>query len=253
MHPSKPIGILVIAHGSRNEQWNRLVDEAINQVQVDYPIVVGFLELVPGRLIPDGVKALEEQGVKQILAIPLFVSSGSTHLEEIWYSLGVIQHPRLPTHLSRIRPQAEVIPCQGMDAHHRIIEIIEERVTDLSTIPEEESLLLIAHGSEKSGFQERWEQGLAELAAAMVERFGFPRIDFAMLRTKDVKPKAEALAKRGRLLALPIFLSCGYFTEVVVPKELEGIPHYYRGEAFLPHSSIARWIEEMIDDKINEM
>ncbi|SDX23699.1 Sirohydrochlorin ferrochelatase [Marininema mesophilum] len=246
----KKNGVLVIAHGSRSAEWNRLVDEAVARVKTDLPIAIGYLELVPGRLIPDGVKELESQGVERILAIPLFVSSGSTHLEEIWYSLGVIESPRLPTNLDRIKVTAEVIPSQGMDAHPRIIEIIEERVAMLAEEPKEESILLVAHGSEKAGFRERWERGLAELAAALVERFKFSSIDYAMLRTKDVRPKAQALAMRGRLLVVPIFLSNGYFTEVVVPKELEGIPHEYRGEAFLPHSSITSWLEEMIDPDV---
>ncbi len=90
-------GVLVISHGSRDGKWVRLVDEAVAQVlrPSDIPIVSSFLEIVEGRLIQDGIRTLERQGVTDIIAVPLFVSSGSTHVDEIGYALGAKPEPEL--------------------------------------------------------------------------------------------------------------------------------------------------------------
>ncbi len=48
------IGVLIISHGSRNREWVRLVDEAV-----------------------------ERMSVTEMIVVPLFVSSGSKHVEEI--------------------------------------------------------------------------------------------------------------------------------------------------------------------------
>ncbi|MFC4075902.1 sirohydrochlorin chelatase [Salinithrix halophila] len=239
-------GVLLIAHGSGAEEWNWLVEEAALAVETEFPLKVGYLELVEGQLIPDGVRELEAMGVERILAVPLFVSSGSTHLEEIRYALGVEHRPRIKTALPQIWPRAEILWCPAMDAHPCVRGIMADRVRALADSSLEETLLLAAHGSEKSGFREEWEKGLASLAEEMGQRFGFAAVDYAMLRTGDLRLKAEALARRGRLLVMPTFLSRGYFTETVLPRELEGIPHRYRGETYLPHPGVSRWVEDTI-------
>lgn len=240
-------GVLVIAHGSRNPTWNQLVEEAVKGVETDLPITVGYLELVEGRLIPDGVQWLEAQGVNRILAVPLFVSSGSTHLEEIQYALGVKSRSRVETHLSPIRPQAEIVWCPAMDAHPLILRLLKERVCKLSHSPGEESLLLVAHGSGQSGFQAVWDRGLRQLTDGLQKRFGFPEVEVAMLQLGNLREKAKVLCRGRRLLILPVFLSRGYFTDVVIPTELEGIPCAYREETYLPHPLVSRWIEETVN------
>lgn len=244
-------GVLVIAHGSPNPEWNRLVEEAVEQVQVGLPISVGYLESLAGQGIADGVQRLEKEGVERIRVIPLFVSSGSTHLEEIRYALGVIDHSRVKTDLRRIQPWAQILWDQAMDAHPLIQRILEDRVGSLAESPREENLLLVAHGSEKPGFREEWEKGLEALAEGLRVSFGFATVEYAMLRVGDMRSKAERLSREKRLLVLPVFLSQGYFTDVILRQELEGIPCAYRGETYLPHPLVSRWIEETLGQMVS--
>ncbi len=107
---AEKIGVLVIAHGSRSKQWVRLVDDAAKQVKTDHPLTVGFLELVKGRKIQDGIDALEAQGVNRIFAIPLFASSGSKHIEEIRFMLGLTGRAS-----GRVRCRTVERACQSGD------------------------------------------------------------------------------------------------------------------------------------------
>jgi sirohydrochlorin ferrochelatase len=96
-------GLLVISHGSREAGWVALVDDSVEaarvQLESSLPIEAAFLELVEGRLIQDGIDRLEEAGVTHLFALPLFVSSGSTHVDEIGWALGAYPKPRTETEL----------------------------------------------------------------------------------------------------------------------------------------------------------
>lgn len=99
-------GILVISHGSREAEWVRLVDEAVADVAAAFmnwpiggggdrgaganvPVVSSFLEIVDGRLIQDGIDQLAAEGVTDVYVLPLFVSSGSTHVDDIAQAFGL--------------------------------------------------------------------------------------------------------------------------------------------------------------------
>ncbi|GGE25894.1 hypothetical protein GCM10011571_30040 [Marinithermofilum abyssi] len=239
-------GVLVLAHGSRNSAWVQEVDDAVGAVESNLPVEIGYLELVEGRSIADGIRRLEAKGVAHILAIPLFVSSGSTHLEEIRWALGLQETTRAESCLPPISVHARMEWGRAMDDHPLMLDILSERAERLSRHSEEETLLLVAHGSTQPGFRDEWEKGLSSLAMGLQQRFGFRQTDFAMVSADDVAEKAGNLAEKGELLVLPVFLSKGYFTKKVIPQLLEGIPCQYEGITYLPHPSVSRWLEEQI-------
>ncbi|HJH30708.1 MAG TPA: hypothetical protein C5S50_00590 [Methanosarcinaceae archaeon] len=82
-------GILVIAHGSPSESWCSPVRDAVAEVDLPYPVELGFLEFVPNETINDAVERLDNAGVTKIIAIPLFISSHSSHIQEIEYVVGL--------------------------------------------------------------------------------------------------------------------------------------------------------------------
>ncbi|MGP8322271.1 MAG: sirohydrochlorin chelatase [Methanosarcinaceae archaeon] len=82
-------GVLVIAHGSPSESWCAPIRDAVADVDLPYTVELGFLELVPNETINDAVRKLDDDGVTKIIAIPLFISSHSSHIQEIEYVLGL--------------------------------------------------------------------------------------------------------------------------------------------------------------------
>jgi len=66
-------GILVIAHGSPSEDWCSPVRDAVSEVDLPYPVELGFLEFVPNETINDAVEKLDHAHVTKIIAVPLFV------------------------------------------------------------------------------------------------------------------------------------------------------------------------------------
>jgi sirohydrochlorin ferrochelatase len=250
---ARKYGVLVISHGSRSAEWVRLVDEAVTAVRVpkDVPMYSSFLELVEGRLIQDGIDSLEAAGVTDIIALPLFVSSGSTHVDEISYALGVIPEPTLETDLAPFTIRgARVHFLSPIDDDPVIAELIYQNVRSISHDPSRELLLLVGHGSIHREFHKRWRHGLEQLAARIQTFGGFAQADAVMLLPNQIPAKMKLFRKRGSqeldIVVAPVFLSEGYFTKTVIPSRLEGYTYIYNGRALLPSPKISEWMERQL-------
>ncbi len=250
----RKLGVLVISHGSRNLQWVQLVRDAVADVVMpvdlaDAPVECSFLELVEGCLIQDGIDRLEQSGVTDMIVIPLFVSSGSTHIDEISWALGTKDEPDLETDLQRFRITGNVHLCDPIDDDPEIAQLLVDKLLPLSEAPERELVLLVGHGSKEKGFHGRWRQGLKSLAQQVQAIGGYAEVETVMLLPNQASCKAKAWTKRRpelEVLIAPLFLSAGYFTTKVIPERFEGFTYRYSGETLLPSPHISRWMERRI-------
>ncbi|MGO4369256.1 sirohydrochlorin chelatase [Paenibacillus sp. MCAF20] len=243
-------GILVISHGSREASWVERVDAAVKQASASprlagVPIVSSFLEIVEGRLIQDGIDELEKAGVTDMLVVPLFVSSGSTHVDEIGQAFGLPWVSDLEGDLGTFRVEAKVTYGSPIDDDPEIADLLLANIAELSEAPEREAVLLIGHGSKEKVFHERWQRGLSLLAARLQALGGFAEAEHAMLLPDQAAAKLAAMQSEHPELAVivvPLFLSPGYFTSHVVPTRLAGLEYRYNGRAMLPNPAIERWL-----------
>lgn len=244
-------GILVISHGSREKRWVERVDETVKGVREalsGIAVECGYLELVDGRLIQDGIDSLEAQGVTAMLAVPLFVSTGSKHVDEIGWALGAYAEPRHPTDLEPFRLRAKLTYGQPIGDDPEIAEALLEKLR--ASLPDAEpartGLLLVGHGSEERWFYDEWRRGLLGLARRMAKLGGYADADAALLRPDEAAGRARELRSRTpaieRIAAVPVFVSEGYFTSTVIPKRLEGLGCDYVPGALIPHPNVAAWV-----------
>lgn len=254
-------GILVISHGSREPEWIKLVDQAVQEAAESaemkgIPVVSSFLEIAQGRLIQDGIDDLERRGVTDMLVVPLFVSSGSTHVEEIRQAFGLAPTADLKGELDTFHVKCRVHFGYPIDDDAEIAKLLYMNILELSAAPAQESLLLVAHGSEVPVFHERYVTGLSRLANRVRELGGFARAQYALLLPDQAQTKlAEMQRERPNeaVIVVPLFLSPGYFTNVVIPKRLEGCSYRYNGRAMLPHPAVSRWIKQQAAGWLNHM
>ncbi|RKL68612.1 cobalamin biosynthesis protein CbiX [Salipaludibacillus neizhouensis] len=244
---SNNAGVLVIVHGSSNPSWVKVVDEAIQLVDTALPITVGYLEFSEERSIEQGIRTFEKQGVDTILSIPLFVSSASTHIEEIKYALGQINTPVIETDLKPISTSANIIWVDPMDTHPLVLDIIMERVNSLSEYPEKEVLLFVAHGSDVPSFHQRWEKMLEDIKQTVAHQVPFHQVTHGTLHPDNLEERAKEAASNGHtLIVVPLFLSEGYFTKKVIPTRLDGLSYKWDAKTYLPHPLISKWIEDKV-------
>ncbi|MBW4081955.1 sirohydrochlorin chelatase [Paenibacillus sp. S150] len=249
-------GVLIISHGSRDKTWVSIVEEAVGQLALGegLPVAVSFLELVEGRLIQDGIESLEHAGVTDIIVIPLFVSSGSTHVDEIEYALGAKPAPGKETGLEPFTVKAKVHYGYPVDDDPDIAVMIWDKLRGLSKQPERETILLVGHGSRHDGFRQRWQQGISSLAERVRRISGAAAADYGLLNPDSVRSKVEYWREQGHeVLVAPLFLSEGYFTKVVIPERLQGLEYAYSGQTLLPHPLLPHWIEQQVKGMLKRL
>jgi sirohydrochlorin ferrochelatase len=197
-------------------------------------------------LIKDGIEKLESAGVERIIALPLFVASGSTHLDEIGCLLGIQDCKRIAGPLARIETSAEIVCCSAMDDHPFVVDILLERAQELSIDPREETVMLVGHGADEGENRAKWEAVLQKLAGSLRKRGGFKEVTYATLHPDNLEKRAQAATRANRTLVVPLFLSEGYFTKTVIPSRLQGLDYIYSGKTYLPHPLVTSWMEDVV-------
>ncbi|RKN84044.1 sirohydrochlorin chelatase [Paenibacillus ginsengarvi] len=255
-------GVLIISHGSRSAEWIRLIDRAVAAVAVPpawdgpVPVVSSFLELVEGRLIQDGIDALEAQGVTDIVVVPLFVSYGSTHVDEIRYALGDLPEPSFDSDLKPFRLQGAVHMCPPLDDDPVVADMVYDHLCGVTGSPQRQNVVLIGHGSELPQFYARWKSGMGRVAERLQRLGGYAGVRTALLLPDEARNVValwqEEEPDRDIVIA-PLFLSSGYFTNTVIPQRLAGLRYLYNGKALLPHPSVSRWIERQAAEKLRNL
>ena len=86
---AQAVGTIVVAHGG-DSIWNALVREIARQVRSAGPVEVSFLmgPEAHATRFQDAVASLVREGAREVVAVPLLVSSHSGHYEQIRYLAG---------------------------------------------------------------------------------------------------------------------------------------------------------------------
>jgi sirohydrochlorin cobaltochelatase len=236
-------GILLVAHGSRVPKWRQGIQELIENLHINYPIEIGFLDGLGEEGIIGALLGLKRFGVKRALVIPLFVCSGSGHIEEIRAVLGFNEGK-----ITALLHGISLNWGEPLNDHPLIRKVIKERIQNLSTNPEKEVLMLVAHGSQVQEKQQVWEAMIARMASSFKKDFGFKGVTYATIRPNTLKRRAQAVSRTHSLLILPLFICEGYYTNQFIPQELAGITYRYDQSPYLPLPNGVRWVEEMIEN-----
>ena len=182
---SHEVGLLIMAHGG-DEQWNRAVKEAVAPLEKICPVVVAY-GMAQREPLRKGILRLEEQGVRKIAVVRLFVD-GRSFLSQTEYLLGVRgepppfflhhdsehHHQAMSRDAVRLLRGAEIPPPIELDSQvvlsvaglldSRLAGgVLLDRVRALSESPAAESVLVIGHGVESDARDRYWKDRIESL------------------------------------------------------------------------------------------
>ncbi len=282
------VGVLVMAHGG-DPEWNRAVTEAVEPTGQLCPVEIAF-GMAQRRSLESAVNRLERKGVKRIAVVRFFVSPES-FLHQTQYLLRLrpdpppffLHHdpqtdhsggPHSGHHASNpsdagasiwvgsrgdapppIEMKAQVVlNWEGLYDSSLIGEVLEERIRALSQRPEEESILILAHGEGDDERNQRWISKLQDLAGGVpgLDRYQAVRVETLREDWEDKRALAEARIRSfvenqgrlGRVLVVP-FRVFGFGPYSAV---LEGLDHVATRQGLLPHPNVSEWIKGQASD-----
>ena len=266
-------GILLLAHGGRDE-WNREVRALAERVESSRPVEVAF-GMANKRAIQDAVDRLVDRKVPEIVAVPLFVSSHSSVLRATEYLLGLRDEapPQMEAFgrmsarrdagrngtdpgfdwTTPIEATVPIAVTPALDDHALVAEILVSRAMGISRTPEDEAVVLVAHGPASDEDNALWLDNMRMLAERMRRQTRFSRIEQLTVRDDAADPvKAEATAElravvenavqEGKsVLIVPLLLSFGGI-EVGIRERLDGLPYRMPPQALLPDPRLSQWV-----------
>lgn len=275
--PDSTTGVLLLAHGGQ-PQWNERVIAVAQVVDRQYPTEVAF-GMASRASIQAAVDRLTARGVTSIVAVPLFVSSHSSVITSTEYLLGLrtvvpadlklfarmnhgahgaatdehSAHQPSVDPASPVSLKAPVRMTAALNGHPLIGQVVVDRAQSISTAPESEAVILVAHGPVPDEDNQRWLDDMAKLAAQLRAAAPFASVDYLTVRddagpaikeaaTRELRAKVERQRALGRrVLVVPHLLSFGGI-EQGLRKRLEGLDYTMTGQALMPDERIAQWV-----------
>ncbi len=131
--------------------------------------------------------------------------------------------------------------------------MLADRAAALSTAPEREDILVLAHGPGDDGENARWLAKLDERAQAIRALAPFRRVHVETLREDWPEKRAaaeerirafvtRASAEGGKAIVLPFRVQgFGPYAKV-----LSGLDYVSDGKGLIPHAEVGAWIERQI-------
>ncbi len=285
--PAPAEGILLMAHGGAAD-WNEPVSALAATLNQTQPVEVAF-GMASRPSIQSAVDRLAARGVKSIVAVPLFVSSHSSVVTSTAYLLGL--HAEMPPDLTIFAkmkhgthgvsaapagheghvmpPAADVdnttpvtspVPIritEALNRHALVGAILIDRARDISKLPEQEAVIVVAHGPVPDDDNRLWLADMKALADQMDAATTFAAIDYLTVRDDAPKPIRDAAAAElrslvvthenagRRVLIVPLLLSYGGI-EKGVRQRLDGLTYVMAPHALMPDARIAEWVRQSI-------
>lgn len=275
---SPSVGILLMAHGG-GKDWNEKVSGVAADVNMRVPTEVAF-GMADRSTLQTGIDKLTARGVKQIVAVPLFISSHSSVIESTKYLLGLRADapkeladfamddmsrmnggaghtmPNSSAKPTMPEPVKMAVPLRmspALDHHPITAQILSDRAAAIAKDPSHDVLILVAHGPNDDGENAQWLADMAALAKLIAARTSYARIECATLRddadgpvrdqaTADLRARAQAANDAGyHALIVPLLLSYGGI-ENGLRQRLDGVEHTLASQGLLPDARIAQWV-----------
>ena len=270
------IGILVLAHGGPSTQliknkenkydklplWNKMVIDAVKPLEKKFNIEIAFGMADP-ETIQAAIDRLEEKGVKKIVAVPLFISSYSPIIENTAFILGLRKRTKTSQkELPSIKTNVEFVMTSAIDSHPLIAEILLDRASELSKNTNDETVIIVGHGPNDPGQNEKWLKEMMVLASFVKEKGNFKDVKVTTLRNdapKEIREKATMILRemvmmaslKGNAIVIPHLIARGGI-ESGIPERLKGLDYIYNGKTLLPHENITKWIDLSITHILKE-
>jgi sirohydrochlorin ferrochelatase len=261
------VGTLLVAHGG-SAQWNAGVDSLAATVRTGGPVAVSFLmgPAAATHRFQDAVADLVARGAKQVVVVPVLVSSHSGHMQQIRYlagetdSLGAEMMHHL--HMSGITRPTVRVPIRvagALDNSPQLARVMADHALKLATDPQKQALFLIGHGPNDAEDYALWMINLRQVEDSVRKWTGFADVKVGLVRD-DAPPEVRAEAVREiretirmqhqvtsrPVVVVPILISSGEINHAKLPADLHDLPIVYNAVPVLPNAAIAEWVEARV-------
>ncbi len=266
--------LLIIAHGSMSQPWNIPVLNLEKQVKGELAkqnikgfeqVRVALMEMAKPT-IADVFRDFEQQGITDVYAIPLFIAPSGHSLFDVPAILGLKYNKEKADEIKSegteiVNTRIKITVGPSMEYKNIIKNILLDKVKKLSENPDDEALVILAHGDEN--FEPLWENLVEETQNHILAKTGIDYSTHAFVEvgqsfsTDGVSAILQASDHKKRVIVIGMYLSMGVKRMADKPAPLvmmgfsmdtkkffEGKNIVFAQDGLLPDARVTQWIVE---------
>ena len=274
------LGLMIIAHGSPAKQWNQPVLDLENQVKqlFDEKKITKFDEVRVALMeftepsIASVIKDFEDKGITKVFALPVFIAPSGHSIYDIPTILGLYFDKEMIDELKEegikiVDSKINITVGPSLDYENIMKDILLDKVKNLSDNPEEEALIILAHGDKN--FMPIWEKLSNETGNYILGKTGIEYFDKAFVEVGQsfsidgVSPILKAFENKKKVIVVGMYLSMGVKNmaensgfimmgrTIESKKMFEGKNIVFAEHGLLPDKRIAEWIVDRAVEWLN--
>jgi hypothetical protein len=269
------IGVLLINHGSEQKAWRDMlvdVEKAVDDKLLALPNIAGvktaFNEYTEPSIATQ-MKAFDDEGYDEVIALPLFLTVGGHTNSDIPNGLGLKNDKDVLESLPKegvpvYRPRARVTLLETIDATEFLKVNILRRTRSLLTDVDgsDVGVTLAAYGD--AGFNQQWEELMTELGAYLKENLDIDVVNSAWsghLVNYSIEPTKKAinqiLEEKDKNVLISVYVAYDYMfqRDIIGEAGRQSIrPEdvlYNEPEAILPDENLNNWVVQSVEESLS--
>jgi len=226
VYSQEKYGLVIIAHGSPAPQWNEPVLKIEREVKTIISqkgnnqfsaIHVAFMEFNEPS-INTVIEDFENIGIDKVYAIPLLIAPSGHSLFDIPTILGLYSAKDILNEIKSegtniVNTKMKITIGPTLNNSDILKNSILDRVKELSTTPDSEGVVLLAHGDKH--FEPIWASMCREIGYYVCSKTGIEYFDFAFVEvgqsfaTEGVSTILKSTGKKEKIIVVGLYLSMG--------------------------------------------
>ena len=255
--PSVPdhVGVVIMPHGAQMP-YNKATEAAIEPLKKKYRIELAYGMADPWTLA-EAVEKLENEGARKIVVARMY-SLEDQFKDKTDYILGLTDtEPKTRNGLlpPRVRSSAIFATFGGYEENNSLIsEILKDRVLEISRNPENETVLLVAHGARNDKRDKRWKDILQKHVDYIKKNTQKPFKDMLGLTVREDWPKKHKkaveeirnLIKGASTNGRALIISNRLYGSGRYDEFFEGLEYEMNRKGLALHANMTSWLDDGI-------
>jgi sirohydrochlorin ferrochelatase len=248
------IGVVIMPHGA-TKPYNDAVEKTIEPLKSKFKVEMAY-GMGDAVTIQNAISKLENQGIKKIVFVRMYPTSSQLK-EKTDYILGLSN--KIPEQWDglippQIRNSAIINTFGGYEEDSLIAGIFLERIKEFSKKPEEETIILLAHGGSNDQAEIIRKKRMKKHIDWVQKQFSHPfkKITGLALREDWPEKRENALSKikniinEGNKEGKVIIISNRLYGTGPYKHFLKGLNYEMNSKGLAPHPNLTKWLEKGI-------
>ena len=254
------VGVIVLAHGV-GQNSDRMFVETLEPMAERWPTAVSFgMAMMMSSHIQSTVDDLEARGASTLVLVPTAVTEYNTLTRQWEYVFGMRDESSY-LDVPRVQTDAKVLMTQHFNDHPLITEILLDHTNEVSKNPENEVVIIVAHGPEDI------EDNIPDLEILQVhvdrikEATDFVDVKVINLQDDAYPPIRKSNVKKlrrwvtsaqraGQDVIVTVCSTASYGVQAHIREDLRGLDYTFADRGLSEHPNYLEWIEVAVEERL---